>query len=62
MKAETWDECGTHLKICYMERDHNFQIGADDQAALALDLLVADLGKHPSGVSFMLIHGGPEPE
>ena len=33
-----------------------------DLATVALDLLVAETGKTPSGVNFMLIHGDPGPE
>jgi FdhE protein len=59
VKAEVCDECGTYLKICYMERDPHVEPVADDLASLSLDLLVADTGKSPSGVNFMLIHGDP---
>jgi FdhE protein len=62
IKAEVCDECGTYLKICYMDRDPHVEPVADDLATLALDLLVAETGKMPSGVNFMLIHGDPGPE
>jgi FdhE protein len=62
VKAETCDECGTYLKLCSMERDAQIEPVADDLASLALDLLVADTGKFPSGVNYMLIHGDPGPE
>ncbi len=62
VKAEVCDECGTYLKICSMEKDLQLEPIADDLATLALDLLVADSGKQPSGVNFMLIHGDPEPQ
>ncbi len=62
VKAETCDECGTYLKICYMERDLGVEPVADDIASLSLDLLVSDTGKHSSGINFMLVHGDPGPE
>jgi FdhE protein len=62
VKAEVCEECGTYLKICYMERDTGVEPVADDLASLALDLLVADTGKAPSGVNFMLVHGDPDAE
>src|SRR5262245_50205934 len=45
VKAETCDECGTYLKIVYMERDPQVDPTADDLASVALDLLVADTDK-----------------
>jgi len=62
VKAEVCEECGTYLKICYMDRDPHMDPVADDLASLPLDLLVAETGKMPSGVNFMLIHGDPGPE
>jgi FdhE protein len=58
--AETCDECGHFLKICHMDRDHGVEPCADDLATVALDILVADEGRQPWGVNFMLIHGDPE--
>jgi len=60
VKAEVCEECGTYLKICYMDRDPLVEPVADDLASLSLDLLVADTGKYPSGINFMLIHGDPD--
>jgi len=60
VKAEVCGECGTYLKICYMDRDPHVEPVADDLATLPLDLLIANAGKTPSGVNFMLIHGDPE--
>ncbi len=62
VKAEVCDECGTYLKMSYMDRDPLAEPVADDLASLSLDLLVAETGKHSSGVNFMLIHGDPEPQ
>ena len=58
--AETCDECGHYLKIGYMERDAGIEPCADDLATVALDILVAEQGREPTGVNFMLIHGDPE--
>ena len=60
VKAETCDECGTYLKILYMERDPQVDPTADDLASVALDLLVADTGKLRSGQNLMLIHADSE--
>ena len=60
VKAEVCEECGTYLKICYMDRDPHVEPIADDLATLPLDLLVTETGKTSSGVNFMLIHGDPE--
>jgi FdhE protein len=57
VKAEVCDECGTYLKICHMDRDPMVDPVADDLATLPLDLLVAESGRHPSGVNFMLLYG-----
>jgi len=61
VKAEVCDECGTYLKLCAMDRDPFVDPVADDLATLSLDLLVAETGRDPSGVNFMLVHGDPEP-
>jgi FdhE protein len=62
VKAEVCEECGTYLKICYMDRDPFVEPVADDLASLSLDILVAETGKNPSGVNLMLVHGDPGPE
>ena len=62
VKAELCEECGTYLKICYMDRDPLVDPVADDLASLPLDLLVGETGSNPSGVNFMLVHGDPGPE
>jgi FdhE protein len=58
--AETCDECGHYLKMCNMERDRDVEPCADDLATVALDILVADEGRQPWGVNFMLLHGDPD--
>jgi FdhE protein len=60
--AETCDECGSYLKIVYMDRNRDVEPVADDIASLALDLLVTDAGREPYGVNFMLVHGDPGTE
>jgi FdhE protein len=60
VKAETCDECGTYLKILYMEHDPQVEPTADDLASITLDLLIADTGKLRSGQNLMLIHGDSE--
>lgn len=62
VKAEVCDECGTYLKICFMDRNPQVEPVADDLATLSLDLLVTETGKMPSGINFMLIHGAEESE
>ena len=42
-----------------MEHDPFVDPVADDLATLSLDLLVAESGRNPSGVNFMLVHGDP---
>ena len=56
-RAECCDECGSYLKIVSMEKDPLADPVADDLAAVALDLLMADTGKTACGVNLMLIHG-----
>lgn len=58
--VEVCEECGTYLKICYMDRDPLVEPVADDLASLSLDLLVAATGKSSSGVNYLLIHGESE--
>ena len=62
VKAEVCEECGTYLKICYMEHDPHVEPIADSIASLPLDLLVVATGKEPTGVNFLLIHGDAESE
>jgi FdhE protein len=60
VKAECCDECGSYLKIMTMEKDPLVDPVADDLAAVALDILMADTGKIAAGVNLMLIHGDAE--
>ena len=57
VQAESCEECGTYLKIFYMERDPQVEPTADDLASTALDLLMDDTGKLRSGQNLMLIQG-----
>ncbi len=55
IKAEACDECGSYLKICYMDKDPRVDPVADDLATLALDLLMDECGKARSGPSSFLM-------
>lgn len=54
VKAETCDECSAYVKIFYMDKDINLEIGADDLATLALDLLVDEAGFQRVGPNLLL--------
>jgi FdhE protein len=54
VKAEACDECGSYLKIVYMDKDPHVDPGADDLATLALDLMMGDGGKSRSGPNLFL--------
>ena len=47
VKAETCDQCGTHSKIVFAEKDADAEVFADDLAILALDILVDEAGGGP---------------
>lgn len=55
VKAESCDECGTYLKIAYMDKDPYVDPIADDLATLALDLMMDDYGKSRSGPNLFLM-------
>lgn len=55
MKAESCDECGTYLKIAYMDKDPCVDPIADDLATLALDLMMGDSGISRSGPNLLLM-------
>lgn len=55
VKAESCDECGTYLKIKYMEKDPNVDPVADDLATMVLDLLMDQGGKLRSGPNLFLV-------
>lgn len=54
VKAEACDECGSYLKIVYMDKDPHVDPVADDLATLALDLMMGDGGKSRSGPNLFL--------
>ncbi len=60
VKAECCDQCGSYLKILYMDKDGYVEPVADDLASIALDLLVTEAGKVSNGVNLMLIQGDGE--
>ncbi len=55
VRAEFCDECGTYLKIAYMEKDPYLDPVADDLATLALDLLMDDSGRSRSGPNLFMM-------
>jgi FdhE protein len=55
VKAESCDECGSYLKIMYMDKDPHVDPVADDLATLALDLMVGDSGMLRSGPNLFLM-------
>lgn len=55
LKAESCDECGTYLKIAYMDKDPYVDPVADDLATLALDLMMDESGKSRSGPNLFLM-------
>jgi len=59
VKAECCDACGHYLKIFSMEAIPDIEPVADDLASVALDLLVAEAGKTPTGLNLMLLYGDP---
>jgi FdhE protein len=59
VKAECCDACGHYLKIFSMETAPEIEPVADDLASVALDLLVAETGKTPTGLNLMLLYGDP---
>ena len=58
VKAEACDDCGSYLKIVYMEKDPLVEPVADDIATLALDVMMNDSGKPRSGPNLMLFTAG----
>lgn len=55
VKAESCDECGSYLKIMYMDKDPHVDPVADDLATLALDLMMGDGGMLRSGPNLFLM-------
>jgi FdhE protein len=57
VKAEACEQCGTYLKLFYLEQDTRAEPIADDTASLSLDLLMAERGFSRGGVNFFLYSG-----
>lgn len=55
VKAEACEECGSYLKILYLEKDPHLDPTADDLASLALDILMDEKGVQRSGPNLFLI-------
>jgi len=55
VKAEACKECGSYLKILYLEKDPLLDPTADDLATLALDILMDEAGVQRSGPNLFLL-------
>ncbi len=55
IKAEACEECGSYLKIVYMDKDPYVDPVADDLATLALDFMMDESGKSRSGPNLFLM-------
>lgn len=55
VKAESCDECGSYLKIMYMDKSPHADPVADDLATLALDLKMSENGIYRSGPLLFLM-------
>lgn len=55
VKAEACEECGSYLKILYLEKDPYLDPTADDLASLALDILMGERGVQRSGPNLFLV-------
>lgn len=56
-KAEACEQCGTYLKLFYLETAPRAEPFADDVATLSLDLLMSEKGYSRSGVNLFLLPG-----
>ncbi len=57
VKAESCGQCGTYLKLMYLEKDGRMEPMADDLATLALDMLMNEAGKKRLGANLFLHPG-----
>lgn len=57
VKAEWCGECGTYLKLLYLEKDGRMEATADDLATLVLDMLMDDAGRARGGPNLFLHPG-----
>lgn len=55
IKAEACEECGSYLKILYLNKDPQLEATADDLATLALDILMDEHGVQRSGPNLFLV-------
>lgn len=55
VKAEACAECGSYLKILYLDKDPYLDPTADDLATLALDILMDETGVQRSGPNLFLV-------
>lgn len=55
VKAEACEECGSYLKILYMEKDPHVEPVADDLATLTLDVMMNENGLPRSGPNLLLV-------
>lgn len=55
VKAEACEECGSYLKILYMDKDPQLDPTADDLATLTLDILMDEAGIQRSGPNLFLL-------
>jgi FdhE protein len=55
VKAEACEECGSYLKILYLDKDPQLDPTADDLATLALDILMDATGVQRSGPNLFLL-------
>ncbi|HEX9079743.1 MAG TPA: formate dehydrogenase accessory protein FdhE [Desulfuromonadaceae bacterium] len=58
VKAESCADCGTYLKLLYLEKDGRMEATADDLATLSLDMLMDDEGKLRRGPNLLFHPGG----
>ncbi|RII26467.1 MAG: formate dehydrogenase accessory protein FdhE [Geobacter sp.] len=57
IKVESCVDCGTYLKLLYLEKDSGMEAMADDLATLVLDMLMDNKGKTRGGPN-LFIHPG----
>ena len=55
VKAEACEECGSYLKILYMDKDPQLDPTADDLSTLALDILMDEADVQRSGPNLFLL-------
>jgi hypothetical protein len=57
VKAESCDDCGSYLKLLYLEKDRQMEAMVDDLATLALDILM-DKERKTRGGPNLFFHPG----